>query len=130
MSKEERTSDATASDIKERSIKKVARTGSWGRVMVYHTESGDLERHKKSSVEKDDSYRKLKLSGRKYISFFVDQETETKLKTDKDELDGNYVFFSKVGLRSLGPLNKILSMLGVLSLKSLYVASPRQFPAS
>jgi len=73
----------------------------------------------------DDSYQKLKLpKGKKTVSLFVDQETETKLKTDEDKQDSNYVFLAKLSLDRLGLINRALSILGVLSLKTLYVSAP------
>ncbi|CAI6335462.1 unnamed protein product [Periconia digitata] len=113
----------TAADLKDPTFKKPSRTGSWDRVIVYDPESGDLSRHRKSTVDEDHAYQKFEIPrGRRELSLFVDSETETRLKTDAEEQIGNYLFYAKLRFDKLGPVNHLLEIFGVLSLRNLYVS--------
>lgn len=77
-----------------------------------------------------DSYDyELKLPKRKKeVSLFVDQETETNLKTEGADRRGNDVFLARLSLDRLGLLDRTFFVLGLLS--TLYVSAPWNDDAS
>jgi hypothetical protein len=58
--------------------------------------------------------------GKKEVSLFVDQTTETNFKTEEDSRDNDDVFLATLSLDHLGLVNRAFLMFGFLS--TLYIS--------
>jgi hypothetical protein len=58
--------------------------------------------------------------GKKEVSLFVDQETETNFKTEEDRRNSDDVFLATLSLDHLGLVNRAFFMFGFLS--TLYIS--------
>ncbi|KAF2688274.1 hypothetical protein K458DRAFT_427903 [Lentithecium fluviatile CBS 122367] len=97
---------------------------SWDRVVVYDTETGNVDIRKKQEVDKNKSgYEELKLpKGKKQISLFVDSDKENRVKTGDETRQDKDIFLARLNLDNLGFTNRTLFRFGKLS--TLYVAAP------
>ncbi|RYN36894.1 hypothetical protein AA0112_g4532 [Alternaria arborescens] len=102
--------------------RKLQKTRSWDRVIVYDADSGDVDIRRKGEVDKENTgYTKLSLpKGKKEVSLFVDQETETNFKTEEDRRNSDDVFLATLSLDHLGLVNRAFFMFGFLS--TLYIS--------
>jgi len=92
------------------------------RVVYYDADDGTILIRQKKKVDKED--KKLKRfplkRGKKEVSLWVDSETETTLKDDKEKQDSD-IFLAMLRLDNLGIMDKLYSELGLLSW--LYVSA-------
>ncbi|KAF2866967.1 hypothetical protein BDV95DRAFT_469719, partial [Massariosphaeria phaeospora] len=96
---------------------------SWDRAVVYDAESGKVSIRKRKDVNRDKYDYELKLPRRKKeVSLFVDQETETNLKTEGADRQKNDVFLARLSLDHLSLMDRTFFILGLLS--TLYVSAP------
>ena len=122
--------------------KKVSKTKSWDRAVIFDPRNNSVDIRKKRDVAKDGingrheankyqigglietghhRYQELRLpKGRKNVSLFVEQDDKMKLKID-EERHSNDVFLAKLNLDHLGLRNWALFSLGYLS--TLYVST-------
>ncbi|KAH3992115.1 hypothetical protein HBI24_223120 [Parastagonospora nodorum] len=116
----------TTSPAKHQHPKKLQKTRSWDRVIVYNADSGDVRIRRKGDVDRErNDYKELKLpKGKNQVSLFVDQETETNFKTEEESRGSDDVFLATLSLDNLGVVNRAFFVFGFLS--TLYVYTPWQ----
>lgn len=98
------------------------KSSNWHRVVVYDADTDILLTRKKKKVDKEE--RKLKRipldRKKKEVSLWVDSETGTTLKGDKEKTKSD-VFLVGLKLDHLGIVDKVLKEFGLLSW--LYVSA-------
>ncbi|KAH4800474.1 hypothetical protein HBH69_198040 [Parastagonospora nodorum] len=121
-------SAGTPSPARHQHPKKLQKTRSWDRVIVYNADSGDVRIRRKGDVDREpNDYKELKLpKGKNQVSLFVDQETETNFKTEEESRGSDDMFLATLSLDNLGVVNRAFFVFGFLS--TLYVSTPWQNP--